>query len=269
MFEKTLIPVAYGEKPEELEKIGKILRTFESQSICLIHVSEGSSFLSDSDDTWLKELKEILEEIGYTVEIRMGHDHIASAIADAALQEGVDEIYIKSKRRWHIETMLLGSIARDLVRLSDIPVFVHKLRPRLPGPEDGVISRLDLIILYATEFDEASIRPIPYLKDFRGARCHIVHIRQRRADPVSEQIQKDDIEKRLRAVEEELGPYYPEVTSEQRVGNPAKEILRIAEEIRADVIVLGRRRRAFLAAPMGETPEMIVIGSKASIFLVP
>lgn len=269
MFEKTLIPVAYGEKPEELKKIGNILKSFGSRSICLFHVSEAGSLFRGSDISWMEAHKDVLEELDLTVEIRTGSDHIASAIAEAALQEGADEIYLKAKRHWQIRTMLLGSVSRDLLRLSDIPVFVHKIRPRLPGEGEGRISREDLIILYATDLDEISNRPIPYLMDFQGAWCHILHVRDRRADPHSEERQKKKIDELLLGASEELAPYFGRVSSEQRLGDPAGEVLHVSEQIKADVIVLGRKRRGFLAAPMGETAERIVTGTKASIFLVP
>lgn len=268
MFEKTLIPVSYGERPEELKKIGKILKNLGSNSICLFHVTEAGSFFRGSDISWLMILKEALEELGLAVEVKMGADHIASAIVEASLHEGVDEIYMKTKRRWQIGTMLLGSISRDLLRLSDIPVFVHKVRPRLPD-EGSMLTREDLIILYATDFGEASTRPIPYLMEFQGGWCHILHVRGRMADPFAEEIEKRRLHEKLTAVEEELRPYYGRVTSEEVIGDPSSQVLRISDQINADVIVLGRKKAAFFSASMGETAERIVTSSKASIFLVP
>ncbi len=49
MFEKTLIPVAYGERPEEVRKAGTILKTLGANSVCLYHVNEpGTSLISAS-----------------------------------------------------------------------------------------------------------------------------------------------------------------------------------------------------------------------------
>lgn len=269
MFEKTLIPVAYGEKPGELRKIGRLLRSLGSESICLFHVSDTDSFFGGSDHSWLMFLKEELEEIGLSVEIRTGSDHIASAIAEAALMEGVDEIYLTAKRHWQIRSILLGSVSRDLLRLADTPVFVHKIRPLLPGEDEGTITRDDLIVLYATDFDTASNRPLPYVMQFKGAWCHILHVRGRRADPRAEERKSSRVKEKLSLLEEELRPYYGRVTSEERIGNAANEVLFVSDQINADVIILGRSRPAFLSSPMGNTAERIVSGSKASIFLVP
>lgn len=269
MFEKTLIPVAYGETPEELKKIGKLLKSLGSESIYLFHVSDADSFFGGSDISWLMLLKEALEEIGLSVEIRTGSDHVASSITEAALREGVDEIYLKAKRHWQLRSLLLGSVSQDLLRLADTPVFVHKIRPLLPGGGEGTITREDLIILYATDFDKASNRPLPFLMQFQGDWCHILHVRGRRADPRAEKRKSSGVKEKLTSLEEELRPYYGRVTSEERIGNPANEILFVSEQIHADVIVLGRSRPAFLSSPMGDTAERIVTGSKASIFLVP
>ncbi|GAA5262685.1 universal stress protein [Methanocalculus sp. MC3] len=269
MFEKTLIPVAYGERPDELRKIGNLLKSLGSESICLFHVSDSDSFFGGSDLSWLMLLKEALEEIGLSVDIRTGSDHIASSIAEAALLEGADEIYLKAKRRWQLRSILLGSVSRDLLRLADTPVFVHKIRPLLPGEGEGTITRDDLIVLYGTDFDEASNRPLPFVMQFNGGWCHILHVRGRRADPISEERKSSSIKEKLSSLEEELRPYYGRVTSEQRIGNTAHEVLFVSDQIKADVIVLGRSRPAFLSSPMGDTAERIVTGSKASIFLVP
>ncbi|HIJ06404.1 MAG: UspA domain protein [Methanomicrobiales archaeon 53_19] len=269
MFEKTLIPVAHGETSEELRKIGRILKSLGSESICLFHVSDADSFFNGSDMSWLLLLKEAIEELGLSVDVRTGSDHIASSIAEAALREGVDEIYLKAKRHWQLRTILLGSVSRDLLRLADTPVFVHKIRPLLPKEKEGTITRDDLIILYATDFDKASNRPLPYVMQFQGSWCHILHVRGRRADPRSEKRKSSRVKEKLTSLEEELRPYYGRVTSEERIGNPANEVLFVSDQIHADVIVLGRSRPAFLSSPMGDTAEQIVTGSKASIFLVP
>ena len=268
MFEKTLVPVAYGERPEELMKIGRILRSLGANSICLYHVNEPGSFFRGADISWLTLLSEALEEMGLTVETKTGNGHIASAIAEAALLDGFDAIYMKAKRRWHIETMLLGSISRDLLRLADVPVFVHKARPRLPvsGAE---LDRRDLKILYATDLDEASNRLLPYVMEFAGAWCHLLHVRGRMADPLAERVRREAVEGKLHAVAEELRPYFERVTFEQRIGDPAAQVLYVSDQIEADAVVLGRKSPAFLSAPMGYTAERIVTGSRASIFLVP
>ena len=70
-------------------------------------------------------------------------------------------------------------------------------------------------------------------------------------------------------VAEELRQYYERVTFEARIGDPATEVLHVSDRIGMDVVVLGRKRPAFLSASMGATAERIVTGSKASILLVP
>ena len=268
MFENTLIPVAYGERPEELRKIGATLKNYGARSVCLYHVHESGSFFRGSDISWLTLLQEVLEEVGLSIEVKRGEGHIASSIAETALFQGCDEIYMRAKRRWHIRTMMLGSVSQDLLRISDVPVFVHKIRPHLPEGDTG-LKREDLTVLYATDLDAASVRPIPYIKEFHGSRCHILHVRDRMADPATEHRRRDAAMEELRAVGEELLPYFGQVTSEQRIGDPATQVLHVSEWLNADVVVLGRKNPTFLSGPMGDTAERVVNESKASIFLVP
>lgn len=269
MFEKTLIPVAYGERPEELEKVGKVLKSLGTTTISLFHVNEPGSLFRRTNPSWLTHLAEALEGVGLTVEINRGDGHIASTIAEAAITEGADGIYMKAKRRWHIETMLLGSVSRDLLRLADLPIFVQKVRPRLSSSEEESFHS-NLRVLYATDLDETSARfLLPHIKGLQGAWCHVLHVRRRMADPTSELIQQDSVNRDLCTVAEELRSHFGRVTTEAKIGNPASQVLHVSEQIEADIITLGRRKPAFFSVPMGKTAERIVIGSKASIFLVP
>lgn len=269
MFENTLIPVAYGERPEELRKIGLALKNFGTRSICLYHVHDSGSFFRGSDISWFMLLQEFLEELGMSIKVKRGNgDHVASSIAETALFEGCDEIYLKAKHRRHLRTMLLGNVSRDLLRLSDVPVFVQKIRPHLPDDGEG-LRREGLVVLYATNLDVESVRPIPYLKEFHSAQCHILHVRGRMADPSTEHRRREAVNEKLRTVEDELAPYFGQVSSEQRIGDPATQVLHVSECLKADVVVLGRKNPTFLYAPMGGTAERVVNESKASIFLVP
>lgn len=72
MFENILIPVAYGERPDELKNIGVTLKSFGVRSICLYHVHESGSFFRASDISWLVLLQEALEEVGLSIEVKGG-----------------------------------------------------------------------------------------------------------------------------------------------------------------------------------------------------
>ena len=268
MFEKTLVPVAFGERPEELRKVGLFLKHMGARSVCLYHVDDAVSLLPGSDIPWLLHLQAALEEVGLATEVLRGNGPVAQSIAETALFQGCDAIYLKAKRRWHLPTTLLGSVAQDLLRISDVPVFVHKTRPCLADGGVGML-RDELVVLYATDLDAVTIRPVPSLRGFGGARCHILHVRDRMADSVTDRRMRDATGDKLRTAADDLSAYFGQVSSEQRIGEPATQVLHVAERLGADVIVLGRNTPAFVPAPMGETGEIVVNASKASVYLVP
>jgi len=269
MFEKTLIPVANCEDGKELKRVIITLKDLGMNSVILFHVQEGGLLFGKKGLSWLKcSLKEDLEKEGLEVETLTGNGHTATAIAETALFENVYAVYLKARKKWNVETLFLGSVSRDILRLTDVPTFVHKIRPQIPV-DGGAIRHRELVIVYATDLEKASYRPLPYLKEFKGAKCYILHIRKRRADPLSERMWKERVEEELSKLEEELRPDFGEVISEQRVGDPATEVLHTSERINADIIVMGRKEPSFFSAPMGSTAERIVNESAASIFLVP
>lgn len=268
MFERTLVPVAYGERPEELRTIGVMLKNYGVRSVCLYHVDESGSLFPGSDLPWLMLLQEALEEVGLATEVKRGTGSVAPSIAETAMFQGCDGICLRGKRRWHLQTTRLGGVAQGLLRISDVPVFVHKIPPHLPDGEEGR-GRDERIVLYVTSLDAASVRPLPCLMEFGGARCHVLHVRERVDDPSTDHMRRDAIDDALNTVLRDLSPYFDRVSSEQRIGAPARQVLHVAERLKADVIVLGRDTPEFLSGPMNDPAELIVNASKASVCLVP
>lgn len=269
MFEKMFIPVANCKEGRGIKRAILAFRNLGVESLILFHVQEGGLFFRKSGQSWFQcQLKEEFEKEGIEVKTETGNGHTATAIAERALFENVYAIYLKARKKWNIETLLLGSVSRDLLRLTDVPTFVHKKRPQIPPDGTGIRHR-ELVILYATDLEKASYRPLPYVKDFKGAKCYILHIRDRRADPISERMWKKRVDEELSDLEEELRADFTEVLSEQRIGDPATEVVNTSDRINADIIVMGRKEPSFFSAPMGSTAERIVNNSAASIFLVP
>ena len=89
------------------------------------------------------------------------------------------------------------------------------------------------------------------------------------ADPSTEQRRRDTVAKALHTMEEELTPYFKQVTCEDRIGDPSTQVLNASEWLKADVVVIGRKKPTFFSDPMGGTAERIVNESKASVFMVP
>lgn len=74
----------------------------------------------------LRPAREILDraQVPYTHHVAVGH--VADSIAAYASEHGFDQIVIGSHGRGALTHLLLGSVASDVVRQSDIPVMLVK-----------------------------------------------------------------------------------------------------------------------------------------------
>lgn len=74
----------------------------------------------------LKEAREILDRAGVPYQHHIAIGHVAQTIAAYAKEKGFDRILIGSRVHGTLTDLLLGSVARDVLRLADVPVTLVK-----------------------------------------------------------------------------------------------------------------------------------------------
>jgi len=157
-------------------------------------------------------------------------------------QKKIDLIVSGAHGRRGIRKVLLGSVAEQIFRNADCPVFTA-------GPDSHLQSRVGgdlakMTFLFPTDFGEASLDAIPdaisYANQF-GAKLSLLHVVHTAASPesflykASLQMLKDLTGRRPLNVE-------PEFLVESVSGPVSKQILKTAEALKADLIILGLRR---------------------------
>lgn len=231
------------------------------------------SWVGDIEDAVRDELTEQLATAaqplvarGLAVERRVILGRVADAIVNAANEVGADLIVTGSRGRGALKSMLLGSVANEVVSTASCPVLVAR------GTE---VSRL----LVATD-GSASAERIPALlarwKVFEGVPTDVVAVavpdspayelmvnlytlgdeRLERQRLELQQLAANDAEKMARRLTELGMPATPHV----RNGDAAKEIVSAAEDHHADLVITGSRGLTGL--------EHFVLGSVARNVLV-
>jgi len=79
---------------------------------------------------------DLLRGEGLTVRTIVSGSEPARAIADVGKREGVDLVMISSQGRGGLDLLLMGSVAQNLVQLSDSPVFILPIIRDLALPQD-------------------------------------------------------------------------------------------------------------------------------------
>ena len=163
-------------------------------------------------------------------------------------QRGIDLIVLGTHGRGLIGTLLLGSVAEQVLRHASCPVLTV-------GP-DVATSLLDheryAHVLFATDFSDGSIHALPYalsIAEEHDAELTLMHVLEQ-LEPLPMEYSKEllsDHRKRLwQMVPDDANLWCkPQVTV--AVGSAPEEIVRTARDRQVDLIVMGVRSAGVVA----------------------
>jgi len=252
-----------------LEHAAAIARPFRSHLTVLHACSAPTGIAADPhlDDSAVRDpeadalyaaLKEFAEPVTGGLAVRlnlMRADDVRRAIVTEAQAVGADLLVMGSHGRGGFERLFLGSITEKIVRHSPCPVLV--VPHRADAPHGGRFHR----IVCGIDFSPASLQAFRYavhLAATEGAEVTLIHaievppeLREMQiaaaydVDAIRDAAEAASLN-RLRA----LAPGPPETTCRIHAlvaeGRAHRQIVRIAEEKQADLIVVGTHGRSAL-----------------------
>jgi nucleotide-binding universal stress UspA family protein len=208
----------------------------------------------------------LASDVPSRIEIREGA--AATGILDAA--EGADLLVIGTHGRGGFERLLLGSTTEKIIRKAPCPVLTVP-----PGTEGATLHVPDAFkrIVCATDFSPSSDKAVAYalsLAQEADARLTLVHVLdwpslEPGADPrdqslaATRQQMLDNLSERLSLAVPEEARTWCEPDEVIVSGHPHREIVRLASEKAAGLIVMGvHGRGAFDRAFFGSTTSQVV-----------
>ncbi|MGM0675478.1 MAG: universal stress protein [Spirochaetota bacterium] len=265
MFHKALFPLNFKESDTRIEEMLAFLRNFGTKHVVFLHVSSFGVGGSTKAERRLREVADIASQHGFEPRVLLRNGSAASEIVRVCGEEELDFICFSWKRKSWIQRSVLGSTSRDVIRLSDSPVFVKKRMP--PSSDEG-----GMTVVYGTDFRATDANISPYLR-FSGLtakRLWLVHVGSRAPDPEAEHRRVQQVESNLARLSNEFADNYEEINEIATVGTPRREIVRHARRVGADLIVLGKSDKASaFAAVTGSTAEEVPYSARCSVLLVP
>jgi nucleotide-binding universal stress UspA family protein len=261
--------------------------------ITIFHAVYWIPFLYDAE-SYIETFKEIKQELApKIVDSIMGilkpvHARISTAIVegspaqcimDAARTSDVDVIVMGARGIRGIESLFTGSVTRVVAMKSPKPVLVAKL----PLREQSVVK-----VLYATDGSEYSrgagnfLASMPFPANTEITVVNVVppeflDIPETFAPGVNERIiemrgqaQSFRLNNSQRIVEqakEILSKTFRAVRILSEVGDTSTVILRVSEDIRADLVVVGCRGLRGIKGMLGSVSRDILAHSKCSVLL--
>jgi len=233
----------------------------------LVGVTSGfdiDAWIREEEEESIKRLKELagnLEEMG--IRTRYVHPVPAgdpvSEIVKAAETEGISLILMASRGKGLLKEILLGSVSEGVVRKATKPVIVVKVKRK--GDEcSSAVKKLFDRILYAHDLSGYSHKVMNYVKRAAlsgGREVILLHIREEEVDTA-----------KLQEVKKELQSCGVRVKMLIRDGVPHKQILQVAEEKNATLIMMGSRGLGFVEGMLvGSTTDAVVRHSDIPVFV--
>jgi len=189
---------------------------------------------------------EVAARLGIRCETLAREGHPARQIVAAVRQFQADRVLVGTRSRNKLGKLLIGSVAEQVLRSVYLPVITVGPEAHLPADKDE-----ERVVLHATTLREAS-RPSAALACqaavCQRARLVLLHV----LPPISEMERKglptgmhSSAMLELRIMAAQIGADCCSTVEPVVVhGNPAIEILALAAERRANLIVLGATRRS-------------------------
>lgn len=244
----------------------EFLKNFGTREIRLIHVRTKTNYRQREEaELKLESLSGEIEALGFTVESFIKNGSAPSATIDLAEEVRADYLTIYWTPKALLRHALLGSIDSDILRMSNLPVFIYN--PRIFRPVTELES-----VLYATDFKYTDAVIMPYLANsrFKARRLFLLHVGERAPDPVTEEERKQGVLDNLQRLADECAHAYDEVEVIETIGRVHKQIIRQAKAKDVELIVVGKSENPdAMSRLIGSTAEILPHKAPCSVFIIP
>jgi len=185
-------------------------------------------------------------------------------------KDQIDLLVVGTHGTTGVLKMVIGSSAEEIFRQATIPVL--SVGPAVPGAPQLEAEFKNIV--FATDFGAAAKREATYafaLAQEHGARLVMVHVSPRpaKASPRDAVQERENITRTLAA----LAPAEAQLAWKPQYhlafGEPVKEILRVAGDVNADLIVLGAKKHETLPGHVPHTKAYrVVCGARCPVLTI-
>jgi len=275
MFNKVVFATDFSESSQ---KIVNILANYknifkEIIPVRVVNINKVLMSVFSDIDEWIQREKTVSEEMlleltGYLREMGFKVDLFYIPVGDPATEivhvaEKVKAslIIMGSRGRSVLKTILLGSVAEGVLRKSKIPIIIIK------GNNINIFHKI-LYVHYPLEVDEEMLKYLKTMAKAGGKYILLLHVVEPMLPPestsnlmISKYERAKDV---LECLKDQLKKHGIDVKSIVRLGQPHKEILRIAQEENVTMIALRPQIKKGL---FSSTTEIVVRRSKVPVFI--
>ncbi len=209
---------------------------------------------------------------------RLASGNPAQEIVRIAEEEAVEMIVMSTHGRTGLAHVLMGSVAEQVVRRAACPVLT--LGQSAPGPLKAKCPETESdsqgkTVLFATDFSASSNAALQHASSLAsqlGARLLILHVEQPLAPYGGGEVYSSYVldyhSESLKKELDNVRPCHSQVPyiHQMVIGDPANEIIRVAKEVKASMIVISTHGRTGLAhLLMGSVAEGVIRGASCPV----
>ncbi len=292
MLGKLLFPTDFSLQAEKLLEGLPAFQKVGTQEVVLLHAVSpiiasdwpelDPNFLLDlqkNAHTVLESWAERLENAGFKVKTRVELGTPFKEILRVAEEEKVKLIVMGAHGKGFIAGLILGSVTHNVIKHSKIPVLVYKLKVIEHYDKytfQFVSERLFERILFPTDWSPCAMAAMQYLLQLNTEEtkevivCRIIDeakVKDVSEDKLAEILREN--EQNLVQLKKDLEAHGLRIKPVLKVGRPALEIVNIAEEEGASLIVMGHHGRGFFKGMfLGSVSTKVLEMCKQPILLV-
>jgi nucleotide-binding universal stress UspA family protein len=266
MLRRVLVPVGFREKPEQLRAMCTFLKSLGTAEVVFVHVGPNTRGAGKQNQRRIEAVADQIKSLGFSTRTVVRAGSRQMVIAGVAEELETDYIAMSFRRQSVLRRAIMGSTIKDVIRQSDIPVFVYKEPSRRRSRDDRFRA------MYATSLQWGDDIILSYIRDrrFRADEIVLLHVGSRAPDPVVEQRRRDRVETQLRELRQNCG--LNESDSEQLavLGTARRQIVRVARRLSIDLVLLGKADSVMGFAPvLGSTTEEVSYNVGCSVLIIP
>ena len=266
MFERVLVSTDFSKYSQKvIESVGGIPGVKE---VVLLHVMAAPGLArvwdpgarAEEAKKKLAEEAKPLESLGIAVKMRaepLVGGEVAKKIESVSEEEKVDLVVIGVRSKGFVGKVLLGSVAKDILRYGTKNLLLMRLLPIEGGERfEKHSSMIFSKVLCPTDFSEPAEDAIKIVKDIKGVdEVVLLTVLSKDLIDVDLESEKKEVEEKLAAIKAGFEESGIAASVRVAVGSPAEEIITAAEDEEVSIIAMSSHGKGWV--------RQMVVGSVA------
>ena len=259
MFEKVLVPTDFSKHARKvIECVGEIPGIKE---VVLLGVISRSAITRVWDpvaelkevEKSLMEEKKVIADPAINVKVRavsVLDGEVAGAIQKVAEEENVSLVAMGARGKSRIQSVLLGSVSRNVLRFGDTHLLVMRYKILESGDMEIHCARVFAKVLFPTDFSQPAEVALSFLKSIQGIE-ELVLLNVVSTGETDDEIDANvaEAKKKIDEIVQELVKSGIKVTPKVVVGHPVEEIRNVA--LAEDVSLIAMSSQGAVAIKKG------------------